>query len=76
MTEADVIAIQYACATSGRGAALAEIRCRCPLLNDARLEATLERILTVTVAPPARFASKQEPHRDTPGVVRSGKRCQ
>ena len=65
MTEpADILAVQRAHATTGREAALAEIRRRWPNISETVLSATLERILAAPVDPPPAYRTQGEPVLD------------
>lgn len=63
-TPADLLAVQRAHSTSGREAALAEIRRRWPAISETVLPATLEHILAAPIDPPPPFRVQGEPVLD------------
>ena len=60
-TSADVLAVQRAHASAGRDAALAEIRRRWPMISDAVLPTTLDRIMAARIDEPPAFRRTGEP---------------
>ena len=54
-TPEDFLTVQRAHATSGRDAALVEIRKRWPMITENVIERTLNKILVAPVEPPTSF---------------------
>ena len=64
VNEADVIAIRRAYQTSGKDAALAELRRRFMHLTEQSAPKVLARVLRLPIAPPAAYRVQGEPVLD------------